>query len=206
MSREHDESRLARVLEGFAGERFQSPDGESFHVSFSAGVAEAPRDGDDLDLLTRAAETALRAARDLGAGRISGPASGTEDAQSVDVVLVEDDETLAALLRHALSTRGYSSHWIRGGYEAVEQLTGNGATVRGRLLLLDVDLPGLDGLALLRRLARDGVTRTARVVMLTARSGELEVVEALQLGAVDHVSKPFSVPVLMERVRGILES
>ncbi|CAN5690747.1 hypothetical protein BH23GEM8_BH23GEM8_07640 [soil metagenome] len=206
MSREHAESRLARVLEGFASEPLKGADGEIFHASFSAGVAEAPRDGDDLDHLAFAAETALRRARDRGPGRSCGTASGAEEAQSVDVVIVEDDETLAALLRHALSTRGYRSHWIRGGFDAVEQLTGDRPTVRGRLLLLDVDLPGIDGIALLRRLARDGVTRTARVVMLTARSGELEVVEALQLGAIDHVAKPFSVPVLMERLRGILES
>jgi diguanylate cyclase (GGDEF)-like protein len=206
MSREHAESRIARVLEAFSSERFTGSDGEVFHASFSAGIAEAPRDGDDLDQLTRAAESALRGAQDRGPARISGTSAGSDEAQSVDVVLVEDDETLAALLRHALTTRGYRSHWIRGGHEAVEQLAGENPSVRGRLLLLDVDLPGVDGLALLRRLARDGVTRTARVVMLTARSGELEVVEALQLGAVDHVAKPFSVPVLMERVRRILES
>lgn len=68
-------------------------------------------------------------------------------------------------------------------------------------MLLDVDLPGLDGLSVLRRLARDDVLSRTRVIMLTARAGEAEVVEALELGAFDHVAKPFSVPVLMQRVR-----
>jgi len=70
--------------------------------------------------------------------------------------------------------------------------------------VLDVDLPGLDGLSVLRRLARDDVLADTRVIMLTARSGEAEVLEALELGAFDHVAKPFSVPVLMQRIRRAL--
>jgi diguanylate cyclase (GGDEF)-like protein len=205
MSRSHGEMRLRQTLEAFSRERFTGRDGESFHVSFSGGVAEAPLDGEDLDTLSAAAEAALARARTRGPARICGTVDDDRVAHGVDVVLVEDDETLAALLQHALRTRGYRSHWIRGGHEALEQLSGSQAPVQGRLLLLDVDLPGIDGLSLLRRLARDGVTRTSRVIMLTARSGETEVVEALQLGAIDHVAKPFSVPVLMERVRRILE-
>jgi DNA-binding response OmpR family regulator len=69
------------------------------------------------------------------------------------------------------------------------------------LIVLDVDLPGLDGLSVLRRLAQDGVLNRTRVIVLTARAGEREVLEALELGAYDHVAKPFSVPVLMQRVR-----
>jgi DNA-binding response OmpR family regulator len=63
----------------------------------------------------------------------------------------------------------------------------------------------MDGLAVLRRLARDGVLGRTRVIMLTAHSGEAEVVEALELGACDHVSKPFSVPILIQRIRRALK-
>ena len=62
----------------------------------------------------------------------------------------------------------------------------------------------MDGLSLLRKLARDGVTRRTRVLMLTARSAESEVVKALELGAFDHVPKPFSVSELIHRVRRAL--
>ena len=73
------------------------------------------------------------------------------------------------------------------------------------MLLLDWDLPGLDGLRVLRALRERGVLERTQVIMLTARGAEREVLEALHAGAVDHVTKPFSVPVLMQRVRRAME-
>jgi DNA-binding response OmpR family regulator len=73
------------------------------------------------------------------------------------------------------------------------------------MVLLDVDLPRLDGLAVLRRLAHDGLLQHTRVIMLTFRADEREVLEALELGAFDHVTKPFSLPVLMQRIRRTLQ-
>jgi DNA-binding response OmpR family regulator len=68
-----------------------------------------------------------------------------------------------------------------------------------------VDLPGLNGLGVLRRLAHDGVLQHTRVIMLTVRSAESEILEALELGACDHVAKPFSLPVLLQRIRHTLQ-
>ena len=123
---------------------------------------------------------------------------------TVDVVMVDDDVVLAALVRHALETRGYTALVIPDGRVAIDTLTGP-AALRSRLLLLDVDLPGLDGLAVLRQLAAAGVTNTTPTIMLTVRASEREILESLQAGAVDHVTKPFSMPVLMERIRLALE-
>ena len=122
----------------------------------------------------------------------------------VDVVMVDDDIMLAQLMRHALETRGYSVMVIEDGRSAVDALIGP-PPLRCRLLLLDVDLPGLDGLAVLRRLAEAGVTRTTPTIMLTVRASEDEILESLRSGAVDHVTKPFSMPVLMQRIRLALE-
>ena len=71
-------------------------------------------------------------------------------------------------------------------------------------VLLDWDLPGRDGLTVLRGLASDGGLTHAKVVMLTFRASEREILSTLEIGAVDHVAKPFSVPVLMQRVRRLL--
>jgi DNA-binding response OmpR family regulator len=71
-------------------------------------------------------------------------------------------------------------------------------------VLLDWDLPGRDGLTVLRGLAADGGLVHAKVVMLTFRASEREILSTLDIGAVDHVAKPFSVPVLMQRVRRLL--
>ena len=122
----------------------------------------------------------------------------------VDVVMVDDDIMLARLLRHALETRGYSVMVIEDGRSAVETLIGP-PPLRCRLLLLDVDLPGLDGLSVLRRLAEAGLTSTTPTIMLTVRASEDEILESLGSGAVDHVTKPFSMPVLMQRIRLALE-
>jgi DNA-binding response OmpR family regulator len=77
--------------------------------------------------------------------------------------------------------------------------------VRASIILLDVDLPSLNGLDVLRRLKAAELTRVSNVIMLTARTGERDVLTALELGAIDHIPKPFSVPVLMHKVRTVLK-
>lgn len=126
-------------------------------------------------------------------------------AEEFDVVIVDDDAVLVELLTHSLATRGYRTMSIGDGASATQQLGGASPSVRSKVIVLDVGLPGQDGFTVLRLLNRDGVTRSSRVIMLTLRSTEREVVEALELGAVDHVAKPFSIPVLMQRIRRAVE-
>jgi len=201
--------RMTQLLETFREEEFHAGD-ERFRVSFSAGVSQYPEDGQDVEALYRSADEALYRAKAAGRDRVltagrglSGPPG--DRITDVDVVVVDDDEVVGALLRHTLEARGYRSRWIQDGAEAVEVLCGTRRTVRASVLLLDVGLPGLDGVAVLRRLREDGALRRTRVIMLTSRSSEGEVLETLELGAFDHVAKPFSVPVLMHKIRGALE-
>lgn len=91
------------------------------------------------------------------------------------------------------------------GEAAVAALTGSAPEVQASLILLGVDIPALNGLDVLRRLTAAEVTRSSSVVMLTSRTGERDVLTALELGAVDHIAKPFSVPVLMHKVRALLK-
>ena len=123
------------------------------------------------------------------------------DVESVDVVVIDDDEVLAELLLHTLMTRGYSAKWLEDGQAAIERLTGSTPTLATRVILLDVDMPSISGLDVLRQLAGDGLLNHTRVIMLTARAAEAETVMALELGAFDHVAKPFSPPVLLQRIR-----
>jgi diguanylate cyclase (GGDEF)-like protein len=204
MTREEGVHRLAEVLETLRQEDFAGPDDTPFQVTFSAGVAEYPGDGSDLQGLYRAADQALYEATTAGGDRVlptGRQAAQGQAAQRVDIVLVEDDKALGGLLLHALETRGYRVSWLQDGTGAAEALAGPSPYLRARLILLDVDLPGLDGLSVLRRLAQDGVVPRTRVIMLTFRSSEAEILQALQLGACDHIAKPFSVPVLMQRIR-----
>lgn len=137
--------------------------------------------------------------------RAAMPTAGTVAADfDVDVVVVEDDPLLAELLRHVLTTRGYRVRHFTDGQAAAGELAGNPPALRSRVVLLDVDLPALNGFGVLRQMAIAGNLKATRVIMLTAHSGETEIVNAMELGAFDHVAKPFSVPVLMQRVRRAL--
>ncbi len=176
---------------------------------WEVGVERAtfPSDGQTLpELLEAAARPSLVGASLEGESRGTDPGGDGGRSTRVDVVVVEDDETLAALLVQTLRARDLSSHWIPDGMEAVEMLAGADPPIEGRVILLDIGLPGLDGLTVLRRLAESGVTLRSRVVMLTARSAESEVLRSLELGAFDHVPKPFSVAELLHRVRRAMDS
>ncbi|MFL5385731.1 MAG: response regulator [Longimicrobiaceae bacterium] len=204
MDRDDGVQRIAELLEVLRGEPFETGGVDPFRVTFSAGVAQFPMDGAELGTLYRAADAALYQAKEAGRDRVlptgwTGEQGGA--AEHVDVLVVEDDHTLARLLLHALDTRGYRSRWIEDGREAAEALTGSRPRLRARVVLMDVDLPGMDGHALLRTLARDRVLERTRVIVLTVRSHESEVVQALDEGAFDHVAKPFSVPILLQRIR-----
>ena len=120
--------------------------------------------------------------------------------------MVEHDSALASQLIQSLETRGHRTRRLEDGKEAVAALAGASPDISADLIVLDVDLPDLDGLSVLRRLAHDGVLTRTRVIMLTAWARDSEVLEALDLGAFDHVAKPVSVPVLMQRVRRALRS
>jgi DNA-binding response OmpR family regulator len=114
------------------------------------------------------------------------------------ILLVEDDEAIGAELVQALTSHGHCARLARCGSEALSAA----ASERPDLVLLDLGLPDIDGVALCRRLravAPDGV-----IVVLTARSGEFDVVVALDAGADDYLTKPFRLTELMARLRAHL--
>lgn len=191
-------------------ERFTGRAGE-FTIAVSAGIAASPQDGTDADELLRAAEDTVGQRSGAREARPTGPAAPPVEvepqaAPTVDVVIVDDDRALSNLLVHGLRARGYTVEWYADGALAGAALGGEEPQVRPGVLLLDVDLPGLDGHSLLRQLARDGILKATRVIMLTLRSNEEEVLMALKSGAFDHVAKPFSMPILIERVRRAMET
>jgi diguanylate cyclase (GGDEF)-like protein len=205
MSTDDAVQHIASILETLREERFVTPSGPPLSVTFSAGVASYPQDGATVEALCAAADQTLYRAKRHGRDRVL-TAAVADSLNEADIVMVEDDEALAELLRHALTTRGYRFRHFVDGREAAEHLAGSSARLDARVVLLDVDLPTLNGFGVLRQMAAAGVLTNTRVIMLTARSGEKEVVEALELGAFDHVAKPFSVPVLMQRIRKALGS
>ena len=196
---EQARQRLTGVLSAFAGEEFPTTSGRMGRFTCSAGVATCPADGSTLSSLLRLGETALRRAKTTKNFVVaSGSRPGGRPADVVDVVLVEDDDSVADVVEHALSLRDFEFVRYSDGAEAANAL--GSKRVKCRVVLLDVGLPSLDGFGVLQHLRRAGILDETRVMMLTARSSEAEMLRALGLGAAEHITKPFSIPVLLGRL------
>lgn len=115
-------------------------------------------------------------------------------------LIVEDDADIVELVSHYLAREGFQAEAVRDGREALLRLR----SCPYDLLLLDVQLPSLDGLAVCTELRRDPRTRRLPVVMITARGEESDRIVGLEVGADDYVVKPFSPRELMARVRAVL--
>jgi two-component system phosphate regulon response regulator PhoB len=116
------------------------------------------------------------------------------------ILIVEDDRSLAEVLDYNLRQDGYQTLVANDGQEGLRQ-----AKLRTPdLVVLDLMLPMVDGLEICRRLRADPVTRNILVLMLTAKSEETDEVVGFSVGTDDYVAKPFSVKVLLERIRALL--
>jgi DNA-binding response OmpR family regulator len=119
-------------------------------------------------------------------------------AMSTDILLVEDDPRIRQVLELALRDHGYDVRSASTGEEALEEV----ALRRPDVLLLDLMLPGIDGLEVCRRLRSQG--GDLPIIAVTARSDSSDVVAGLEAGADDYVTKPVVASVLAARIRAVL--
>ena len=115
------------------------------------------------------------------------------------ILAVEDDEDILELLKYNLAKEGYRVTAVTSGEEALRLAR----STMPDLILLDLMLPGVDGLEVCRSLKMDAKTRLAPIIMLTAKGEEADIVTGLELGAEDYITKPFSTRVLLARVRTV---
>ena len=117
------------------------------------------------------------------------------------IVVIEDESAIRRVIVLALKTAGYRNVLEEengvAGYELVER-------ERPQLVLLDIMIPGIDGIEVCRRLRANPITRDIPVIMLTAKSEEHDVVLGLDAGANDYITKPFSKAILLARIRAVL--
>jgi len=116
------------------------------------------------------------------------------------ILVVDDEEDILELVKFNLSKEGYGVTCAATGEKAVE-------TARAELpdlVVLDLMLPGMDGLEVAKFLKNDPETRNIPIVMLTAKGEESDVVTGLELGGDDYVTKPFSPKILLARVKAVL--
>lgn len=117
-----------------------------------------------------------------------------------NILVVEDEAEILELLVYNLEKEGYSVRPATSGEEALRLARQQPPD----LTLLDLMLPGIDGLEVCKALKADSSTRNIPVIMLTARSEEADIVTGLELGADDYITKPFSRRVLLARVKAVL--
>ena len=117
-----------------------------------------------------------------------------------EVIVVEDDDTLADLLTFGLEARGYRFIHFRNGREALDKLRTLETRGTTPLLLLDVDLPALDGYSIFDALQQEFPGKF-RVVFTTVHGSESEQLRGLEAGAIDYLVKPISLRVALEKIR-----
>lgn len=113
------------------------------------------------------------------------------------VLIVEDEENIATLIRAYLERDGFSVRWIGDGATALQSIRATPPA----LIILDLMLPGIDGLDLCRRVRQES---DVYIIMLTAKSEESDRIVGLELGADDYLTKPFSPRELVARVKAVL--
>ena len=119
---------------------------------------------------------------------------------SANILVIEDDRALADVLQYNLKQVGYEVILARDGQDGLQR-----AELKAPdLIVLDLMLPEIDGLEVCRRLRASPATRRILILMLTAKSEETDQVVGFAVGADDYVTKPFSVKVLLERIKALL--
>jgi two-component system phosphate regulon response regulator PhoB len=116
------------------------------------------------------------------------------------VLVVDDEEDIQELVRYNLLREGYKVTCVSTGEDALKSARGK----MPDLILLDLMLPGIDGLEVCNILKHEPKTARVPVVMLTAKGEEADIVAGLELGADDYITKPFSPRVLVARVKAVL--
>jgi len=116
------------------------------------------------------------------------------------ILVVDDEEDILELVRYNLAREGYTVACAVTGEEALKSTASDPAD----LIILDLMLPGIDGLEVARRLKQNPGTKAIPIVMLTAKGEEADIVTGLELGADDYVTKPFSPRILVARIKTVI--
>ena len=120
--------------------------------------------------------------------------------EKLSIYVVEDDESIRTMVVYALNGSGYEAQGFPGGrsfYAAVNEK-------KPDLVILDIMLPDEDGLEILKKLRKNTETKKIPIIMVTAKTTEIDKVKGLDSGADDYLTKPFGVMELISRVKALL--
>lgn len=117
-----------------------------------------------------------------------------------NILIVDDEEDILELLRYNLAKNGFNVTTATSGEDALKIIK----TKTFDIILLDLMLPGIDGLDVCKEFKKNQSISSIPIIMLTAKGEEADIVAGLELGADDYVTKPFSPRVLISRIRAVL--
>jgi diguanylate cyclase (GGDEF)-like protein len=203
LTREDGVERLAEILEEWRSLSLSSSSNAPLYVSFSAGVAQYPIDGVNLQMLYRAADAALYRAKVGGRDRVlSTKWQPLSSVFQVDVVLIYPKSEFAQSILRALETRGYHTHWIQSGRDALNQFRARNSKLKASVILLSDNLPDQSDLSLLRELGSKRL-RQSRVILLLSQPNLKG--QARSSHIFDYLLIPCNLSVIMQRVRQAME-
>ena len=116
------------------------------------------------------------------------------------ILIIEDEPDIAEMITYNLQREGYKTLSCRDGEVGLSRIH----TDNPDLVILDLMLPGIDGIEVCRRVKSDPVTRSTPIIMLTAKSEEDNKIQGLDVGADDYITKPFSTRELISRIKAVL--
>ena len=117
-----------------------------------------------------------------------------------NIYIVEDDDSIRGMVSYALTSAGY----LANGFSDAKEFWGGMVNEIPALILLDIMLPGEDGISILAKLKKTDEFKNIPIIMLTAKGTEYDRIKGLDLGADDYITKPFSVLEVLSRIKAVL--
>lgn len=200
---------LQRLLDEFSLITFDS-DAGTFHASFSAGLVEVSSPDETTDAWLKLADQALYAAKKSGKKKIEMANQSFDSSvkRNISIAILDDDPIIRMMVSGSLKLlfgeyMKTNIRTYRDGEAFFEDSWHQGN--EPYIILLDIIMPRIDGLQVLERLRSLPTSKQYTIVMLTGRSGEQDIAKAMQLGADDYITKPFSVEQLQIRIKRLAQ-
>jgi PleD family two-component response regulator len=197
---------LAEILETLRSTDFEVAK-QTVRISFSAGVTQYPEDGNDIQTLYHQAASTIEEAKNRGGNCILPsnlkPLQSERSPRNKGVILLHQDSAFANSVMEALLTRSYEVRWLKDGKTALEALAEKSPLLHGEIILLEENLPGLNGLEILKHFKKDKIIQRSKVVWLSTATNQVE--KALCLGCFDYINVPCNISAFMYRLRHCIE-
>jgi len=188
-----------KLLQTLRDEEFKTEDNQTFHITFSAGIAEFTS-YISVKEAVGVTDKLLYQAKEQGRNRIVSLVAASLSTKA-KVMLVEDDNLTASIMRHRLEREGFEVLHFTDGAEAFDKAPDTGIS----LVLLDIKMPGMNGLELLGNLRKKPAYANLPIAMVTSIGKEHDIIRAFELGADDYIQKPFSPLELIARINRLLK-